>query len=416
VTTENGDIPSILPVTTPPTVSLYIEPTSPLGTYLVSISNSTKVDLAFARAHYGIWGTSKYLYQRTETVQTNGGGIRPRGTLKMTIQNPTGAQAYDTTVAANETGSFQATWKIPPDAVTESYSIIIHGTGTRDDPATEFLSISRFTVTPATLNVTVHAQPDGPYQRTKKVSVEFVIRCPDSTPVIKMKEGITPVAFYAGQLKRADLALVASDTTSGIWVAERNIQRNATLDTSYRFVVAANAFDDGYGNTGPEKDVETDRFTVLPATLQVSTSVNSTHYEIPLDAVTAYAKPSYPDGSPVTNATVRARLSSAGSTVNASVRYDQTAAVWVVMYSFSLRDLLRPGTWTLSVKASDVYGNSGSAALEITTEPYYFIGILLVAIFAMLLVRWFLSRYWHRLYLTAKRISSAFRTRWKLPS
>jgi hypothetical protein len=411
VTTENGEIPSILPVTAPPTVTLTIEAASPVGTYLVSISNSSTTDLAVAQVHYGIWGTSKSLYQRTETVQTTGGGILPKATLKMTIQNPTGAQVYDATVAADETGLFQATWKTTPDALTESYSIIIHGTGTRDDPAAEFLSILRFTVTPATLNVTVHAQPDGPYQRTEKVSAEFVIRYPDATAVTNIREGILPVGFYAGQIKRAELALVASDATSGIWVAERNIQMNATLDTSYRFVIAANAFDDGYGNTGPERDVETDMFTVVPAKLQVSTSLNSTRYEIPLETVTVYVRPSYPDGSPVTNATIRARLSTAGSMVNASVGYDKNAAVWVVTYSYSLGDLLRPGAWTLSVEASDAYGNSGSAAQEIIAEPYYFIGILLVVIFAVLVVRWFLSRYWHRLYLRAKRVSSAFRTR-----
>ena len=416
VTTENGEIPSILPVTAPPTVSLPIESASPLGTYLVSISNSTTVDSAVARAHYGIWGTSKYLYQRTETVQTSGGGVLPKASLKMTIQNPTGAQVYDTALATNETGSFRASWKIPPDAATESYSILIHGTGTRDEPAAEFVSISRFTVAPAILNVTVHAQPDGPYQRTQKVSAEFVIRYPDSTPVVKMREGLMPVAFYAGQLKRAELALVASDTTSGIWAAERKIQRNATLETSYRFVMVANAFDDGYGNIGPEENVETDSFTVLPATLQVSISVNSTQYQVPLDTVTAYVKANYPDGLPVTNATVRAWFNSAGSTANASTTYHETAAVWVATYRFSLGDLARPGGWTLTVETADIYGNSGSASLEIVAEPYYFIAILLLLVFALLLARWFLSKYWHRLYLRAKRVSSAFRDRWKPPA
>ncbi|MGA2240167.1 MAG: hypothetical protein ABSG74_13250 [Candidatus Bathyarchaeia archaeon] len=416
VTTENGEIPSILPVTAPPTVSLPIESASSLGTYLVSISNSTTVDSAVARAHYGIWGTSKYLYQRTETVQTSGGGVLPKASLKMTIQNPTGAQVYDTALATNETGSFRASWKIPPDAAMESYSILIHGTGTRDDPATEFVSISKFTVTPATLNVTVHAQPDGPYQRTQKVSAEFVIRYPDSTPVVKMKEGLMPVAFYAGQLKRAELALVASDTTSGAWVAERKIQRNATLDVFYRFVIVANAFDDGYGNTGPEKNVETDSFTVVPVALQVGISFNSTHYQIPFDTITAYVTLGYPDGLQVTNATVRAWLSSAGSTANASVTYDNAAAVWVARYRLSLGDLPRPGAWTLSVEAADTYGNSGSASLEIVAELYYFIAILLLAVIALLLARWLLSKYWHRLYLRAKRVSSAFRDRWKSPS
>jgi hypothetical protein len=416
VTTENGDIPSILPVTAAPTVSLPIESTSPLGTYLVSISDSTTVDSAVARAHYGIWGTSKYVYQRTETVQTNGGGIQPKVSLKVTIQNPTGAQVYDTTLVADETGFFQVIWKIPRDAVTESYSILVHGTGTRDDPAAEFVSISRFTVTPVILIVAVHGQLHGPYERTQKVSAEFVTLYPDSTPVVTIKEGLMPVAFYTGQLKRAELALVASDPTSGIWVAERVIQRNATLDEEYKFVMEANAFDDGYGNTGPEKNVETDSFTVVPATLQVSVSLNSTHYQVPLDTITAYVKPSYPDGLPVMNCTVRARLSSAGSITNASVSYDKTAAVWVVRYRFSLGDLVRLGAWTLAVDARDTYGNSGSASLETVAEPYYFIALLLLTLFAIFVVRWVLSKYGRRLYLRMKRISSALRDHWKPPS
>jgi hypothetical protein len=331
----------------------------------------------------------------------------------MTIQDPTGAQVYDTTLAANETGSFRAIWKIPPDAVTESYSILIHGTGTRDEPATEFVSISRFTVAPATLNVTVHAQPDGPYQRTQKVSVEFVILYPDSTPVITMKGGLAPVAFYAGQFKRAELALVPSDATSGIWTAERKILPNATLDATYRFVMAANAFDDGYGNKGPESDVETRGFSVLPASLQVKTALNSTHYQIPFDTITARAQVAYPDGTSVTNATVRAWLNAADSRRNATMTYDTAARGWIASYSFSFGDLLKPGSWTLLMEARDPYGNSGSASVEVAAEPYNFLVVLSVILVALLLAIWLLRRYWRRLHLRVRRMSLTLRTRWK---
>jgi hypothetical protein len=415
-TTENGEIPSILPVTAPPTVLLPIELTSPLGTYLVSISNSTSADSGVARAHYGIWGTTKYVYQRTETIETRGGGVLPKASMKVTIQDPTGTQVYDKTIAANETGSFQTTWRIPPDSVTESYSILVHGTGTRDDPNAEFVSISRFLVTPATLIVVVHRQPDGRYERTQKASAEFVILYPDSTPVVSMKDGLKPVTFYAGQYRRADLELVAVDTTSGIWVAERRIQENATLSVQYRFAMVANAFDDGNRNTGPEYDIETGNFTVVPATLRVDTSLNSTHYEVPLDTVTAYVRANYPDGLPVSNATVRATLNGSGSTANATVNYDNAAAAWVASYRFSLGDVIRPGAWTLSVDVVDVYGNSGSASLEVITEPYYFIAIMVLAVFALLVARWLLSRYGRRLSLRAKRLSSSFRRRWRPPS
>ena len=413
VTTENGEIPSILPVTTPPTVSLPIESTSPLGTYLLTISNSTTVDSPVAQAHYGIWGASKSVYQRTEVIRTTGGGIMPKGTLKMTIRNPGGVIVNDISVTANETGAFLATWRIPPDAMKESYTVLIQGTGTYDDSDAEFVSTSKFSVAPALLSVRVHIQPDGTYERTQKATAEFVILYPDSTPVVSMKEGLTPVAFYAGQFRRADLPLAATDTTSGIWAVERRIQRNATLGAEYRFVMPANGFDDGYGNTGPEKDVETDSFTVVPATLQVSTSLNSTTYQVPLDTITAYTQVNYPDGSSVANATVRAWLSAVGSKANATVTCDKSGGVCAIRYSFSLLDLIRLGAWTLTVEARDIYGNAGSASLGVVVEPYYFLAILIVAVVALLLARRFLSRYWRRLHLGAKRASSALRHRRK---
>jgi hypothetical protein len=413
VTTEKGELPSIPPATTPPAVVLPITRNSTLGTYLVSISNSTASDSSTTRAHYGIWDTAKSGYQRTEIVQAGGGGILPKETLRVTIRNPAGTIVQDISVGTDDTGAFLATWKIPPDALTESYAVLIQGVGTYDDAQVEFVSTSRFSVAPAMLNVTVQKQPDGAYQRTQSVSAEFAVLYPDSSPVVSEKENLKPVALYADQFRRADLSLAAADITSGIWIAERTIQKNATLSAKYRFVMVANAFDDGYGNTGPETNVETGNFTVLPAALQVSVILNSTHYQVPLDAITAYVSASYPDASPVTNATVRAWLSSSGSIMNASVTYEKTTAVWIVGYRFSLGDLIRPGAWTLSVETADIYGNSGAASLELIAEPYYFITLLVLTAFVLLLVRWFLSRYWRRLYLRAKRVPSAFRNRWK---
>ena len=413
VTTEKGELPSIPPATAPPAVLLPIEQNSVLGTYLVSISDSTISDSATARAHYGIWGAGKSVYQRTEVIRTTGGGIMPKGTVKMTIRNPEGVIVNDIGVTANETGAFLATWRIPPDAMKESYTVLIQGTGTYDDSDAEFASTSKFSVASALLRVTVYTQPGGAYERTQKATAEFAILYPDSTPVISMKEGLKPVAFFAGQLKRAELALVASDTTSGIWMAERRIQRNATLSAEHRFVMPANGFDDGYGNTRPQRDVETDSFIVVSATLQVSTTLNSTYYQIPLDTITAYTQVSYPDGSSVTNATVRAWLSAADSKANATVTCDKSNGVCVIRYTFSLLDLIRLGAWTLTVEAKDIYGNAGSASLGVAVEHYYFFAILLVTVVALFLARRFLSKYWRRLYLGAKRASSALRYRRK---
>jgi len=407
-TTDNGQVP--------PATSLAIESSLPFGTYLISVSNSTKSDAAVARAHYGIWGTDKYVYQRTDVVQARGGGVLPKASLKVTIRDPTAAFVYDSTIAANETGSFLATWKIPPDAITESYTIFIDGVGTYDSPNAEFVSISKFSVTPALLNVTVRAPPNLSYERMQTASAEFVVRYPDSSAVITMKDGLKPVALYAGQFKIAELSLTVSGTTTGIWIAQSKIPMNASLDVKYKFILPANAFGDGKGNTGPGKDIETSSFSVLPATLVVNAVLNSTHYQVPFDTLIAYTQVSYPDGTSVANATVRAWLVTANSKVNATVTRDSVNPVWIVKYASSWGDLFRLGNWGLFVQATDIYGNAGSGSLEVSAEPYTLLEMLIAAAIVVLVVRWLLLRFWQRLYLGTRRVMSVLRGRLRPPS
>ena len=407
-TTDKGQIP--------PSIAIPIEPNSSLGTYTVSISNSTRSDAAIARAHYGIWGTDKYVYQRTEVVQARGGGVLPKTSLKVTIRDPTAAFVYDSTIAANETGSFLASWRIPFDAITETYTVIMDGVGTYDSPNADFVSIVKFSVTPAVLNITVQVQPDPTYERTQTASAQFVIRYPDFSAVKSTKEDLKPVALYAGQFKIADLSLTVSGTTSGIWIAQAKIPMNASLDVKYRFLLSANGYDDGKGNIGPDKDIETGSFSALPATLVVNAAVNSTHYQVPFDSLAAYARVSYPDGTAVSNATVRAWLVAGNSKVNVTVSQDKTRSAWVVSYSFSWGDLLRLGGWRLTVEAGDIYGNAGSGSLEVFAEPYSLLEIVVLAAIVLLVARWLLSRFWRCLYLETKRAISAIRGRLRPPS
>jgi hypothetical protein len=180
--------------------------------------------------------------------------------------------------------------------------------------------------------------------------------------------------------------------------------------------MSAKAFDDGKGNTGPGKDVETSSFTVTPATLLVSPTSNSTRYQVPLDTITAYAEVTYPDGTTVNNATVRAWLNASDSKMNATVTRDKTTPVWIIKYAFSWGDLLRLGSWRLNVEATDIYGNSGSSFLEVATEPYTLLEIVIVVAAVLLVAKWLLSKFWRRLYLETKRALSAFRRRLNQPS
>jgi hypothetical protein len=254
------------------------------------------------------------------------------------------------------------------------------------------------------------------YERMQVASTEFVIQYPDSTAVASMKDGLKPVSLYAGPFKMADLSPTVSGATSGIWIAQSKIPVNASLEVKYKFLISANAFDDGNGNLGPAKDVETTSFGVTPVTLLVNTALNSTHYQVPFDTLTAYTRVSYPDGTSVTNATIRAWLSAANSQVNATVTPDKVSPVWIIKYAFSWGDLLRLGNWKLFVEATDIDGNAGSGSMEVTAEPYTLVEIVVAAAIVVLVVRWLLLRFWRRLYLETKRVVSVLRARVRPPS
>ena len=171
----------------PPAVALPISPNATLGTYSISVSNSTKSDTSDAIAHFGIWGTEQPLYQRTESVKIMGGGLFPGVSLKLSIRDPAGSYVETATVASNEAGDFNYTWRIPQDAVAETYNIIIDGTGTFDNAQQDYVSESKFTVTPAVLTVGIAQQPNPTYERTQTARFSISLTYPDGSPVVKSK-------------------------------------------------------------------------------------------------------------------------------------------------------------------------------------------------------------------------------------
>ncbi len=171
----------------PPGGGLPLSANSTLGTYLVSISNSSTVDTSQARAHFGIWGTSKPLYQRTESLTILGGGLFPGVNAKLSIRNSAGDYVNTATVATDVKGNFNYTWRIPQDSATDAYRVFIDGTGTFDNAQQDYLSELTFTVTQAALTVKVSQQPDPSYQRTETAKVSLTITYPDGSPVVKFE-------------------------------------------------------------------------------------------------------------------------------------------------------------------------------------------------------------------------------------
>jgi len=392
-----------------PNTALPITAGTALGTYLVSVSTSPSSDSSQAKAHYGIWGTIRPLYQRTQSVKVFGGGLFPGVSLKLTIRNPAGNFVHETTLVSTPIGDFNHTWRIPEDGITDAYTIFIDGTGTYDDAQQDYVSLTKFTVTQATLSLDITTQPKPSYQRTEDAKLTFAVKYPDGSPVLKSKTDIQPVALLLNQsiVSFATLSLV--DVPNGIWCADSRILPNATLSAKYRFELTSTSFDDGFGNKGPASENYSSYFEVRQASLVITSELNGTQIQIPFGQVSILSKVNYPDGTRFTNGTVRVLVSTASSSSDLKAVYDAGMDAWRASYSSDFWDLSRFGTWSLRVEASDAFGNEGVATYEVTAQPYLFLASLAILIAIILFARWTVSRYGRKVYFRLRKTIMRFR-------
>jgi hypothetical protein len=333
-----------------------------------------------------------------------GGGLYPGISFKLDVRDPAGNFVHQATLASTTAGSFNNTWRLPEDSVTDVYTIFIDGTGIYDNPQQDFVSQSKFTVTQAVLAVKVTQQPNPSYQRTQQATVSLSIQYPDGSPVLKSKSGITPALLLQNQNTVAFASLNIVDTVNGIWTASSKILVNATASDKYRFEMPAMSFDDSYGNKGGSGNVYSSYFQVRNASLVVASEVNGTRIQVPFGQVSIISRVSYPDGTALTNGTVSVVVSTGNEVSTLASVYDPTIGAWRGSYSSTLSDVLRPGTWRLNVTAYDAFGNSGALEVNVQAQPYLFIAMLAVVIVIVLFARWIVSRYGRRVYFRTRKL------------
>ncbi len=393
----------------PPGIVYPLSADAALGTYLISLSTSATLDSSQATAHFGAWGTVQPLYQRTQSVKIKGGGLFPGVSLRLTIRDPAGNFVHQITLASTTGGDFNNTWRIPEDAVTDVYTIFIDGTGTYDNPQQDYVSQTKFTVTQALLSVKITHQPNTSYQRTEQATVSLSLQYPDGNPVLKSKSGITPVLLLQAQITIAFTPLTLVDTVNGIWGVNAKILVNATSSGKYRFELPAMAFDDGYGNKGGSEATYSNYFRVTNASLVINSEVNGTQIQIPFGQVSIISKVTYPDGTPLTNGTVRVVVFTGSEIASLNSIYDPNIGAWRASYSSTFIDLWRSGTWTLNVTAFDTLGNSGGVEVKVQAQPYLFIAVLALLIALVLFGRWTVSRYGRRVYFRVRKLVQRFK-------
>ena len=385
----------------------------PLGTYRVSISGAMSSDSSLAQCHFGLWGTDKSVYQRTETVGIHGGGIWPGSSVKLIVRNPLGTFVFNSTVAADMNGTFLTKWRVPNSAATESYGIFLDGTGTFDDSSQEYFHKTGFTVTPATLLISIYAKPQAAYQRTESATMDFLVRYPDMSPVISIGGDGVPAILMNGPIVVTRIAPTLVDSVNGVWRAAWKIPVNASLGSDYRFELNAQTFDDGFKNIGGSDKLTSDAFNIIPATLTIAIHTNQSSYQVVFDSIKIRSLITYPSGESLTKGQVSLRL--VHNTLNETVpmTYSNATGFWYATRSLSLLELSQIGTWTLSIMAYDGLGNSGAASLEVNVQPWFFVlaiaCLIAVAFFLVRGLQWFRRKYWKKFLSGTRSLHTPFR-------
>jgi len=385
----------------------------PLGTYRVSVSTSSTSDTSLVQCHFGLWGTEKSVYQRTEMVRIVGGGTWPGSGVKLIVRSPLGSFVFNSTVAADMNGTFLSEYRIPNSAVTESYDIFVDGTGTYDDAKQDYFHKTGFTVIAATLSISVYAKPQKTYQRTESAIIDFLVRYPDNSPVASIREGTAPVILMDGPIVVAQIAPTLIDSVNGVWRASWEAPRNATLGVEYRFEMAGQAFDDGFRNLGGSDRIITNLFEIVPASLTIKAETNRSTYQVAFDSIRIKALVTYPNGKALSDGKVSVRMIHGLMNETIQMTYDSPTASWHAIRPLSLLELSQIGTWVLVIEATDDLGNGGAESLEVDVQPWFMVlaiaGLVVIIFVVTRGLQWFRRKHLKKLRGWAKNLRIPFR-------
>lgn len=382
VATSTGGIPY-------PNVKIALDVPPALGTYTLTISSSTSFDSGSAKCHFGVFGSTRALYQRRETVKFVGGGLLPGSTIRVDIRNPADVLVGNVTAIANDAGEFEHSWQIPNNAQIGTWTISAGGTGTYDNSLEKHRADSQFGVTEASLTMSIHQQPLALYQRTETARIAFVIRYPDQSPVTTIKQGSRPVLISRAGIGIQSLPLTLIDSMNGIWVAEYVVPKNETLGRNFTFTIPAGSFDDGYGNKAPSTASASSPFEVASAQLKISMLSPKQTYEILFDSVNLTVTVRYPDGSDLRDGNVLAIFESGAWRELRPLIFQEKSRCWTLTQPLTITELLRIGTWNITVVAEDADRNTGAISIEANVRPIWLLVVAAtLSILALVVAKW----------------------------
>jgi PKD repeat protein len=364
-TTSAGQTQFALPLFFYPTSS-FQGPNNLAGQYFLNATQLTPLvaNPTVAQTVFWIVLTEKYQYQRTETVkvQATGYNASEPAVVKISTGSTPPSIVLAQSTLASPSGVVTASWHIPPNATLDprGYIVTVTGTTTMKTPA----DVSGFNVNPALMSISSLNSPRSAYQRTETMSFSFQAIYPDGTIA---STGVALLTLARPGGGNVTLTSVYSSGSQTLNATYKTSVTNAT--GTWTASLAANAYADAWGNSGPSAKL-TNTPMLVPAALAIN--VLATTY-VPIgQLVRLNATIIYPDGTTLTAGTgVRSYLIYTGTpavTGNVSLAYDTGHQHWVGSYTPKTSD--PGGLWSLIVNATDspTPPNKGSASTAVTLQ------------------------------------------------
>ena len=251
---------------------------------------------------------------------------------------------------------WRASATITPSDPVGSWELVLSGA----DLAGNVLNMSvPFTVEPAVLDVASQVDLNMSYRRTTSITFQVVVRYPSFDRVMTGTVNAT-ISFLGGtQSYSTSLSFIP---TAQAWRGSLRIPQDAP-EGVYSVIVHATDPSENQGNLSRI-------ISVVKATLRVDISADKTEFQVGFDTVRFTGTVYYPDDTVVMGGTMTVEVA-VGSTKKVIDMQPSADGSWTGTMQTGFFD--SGGDYTVVVRASDAYGNSGMTSFPLTASQLYVI-------------------------------------------
>ena len=321
-----------------------------VGTYKVNVAETLPAtNSSVGKSQFQVGLTDSLTYDRTAIMKVTGSGYTASDTVTIDIrQGTTHAPGFPTTTSATAGGLVSYSWQSSPASPLGIYNASLSGSLT---PPKNIPDIQQFTLYPTNASVSQLWANTTSAIRTQILEIKFNSTYLDGSSAITgtAQLKLTPpggtttytitASYDAAQHSFTAYYPTALSSATGTWTVS----------------LPTDGFSDGDGNGGPSSPVTT-TFSVQTANLTVNDGQYRSYSAG--NVIPIIAKVLSPNGGNFTQGSVIAIVTSGGRTITGiNLIYDPVFGRWAGSYQVNNND--PSGTWLVTIRAYDSYGNSG---------------------------------------------------------